>query len=273
MLRYARAGGHEEGTIEIDRATWLPRRWTFSAGAGKGGTLAFEGYKDFDGFKIPAQITETSSGGSQNTIRFETVGAAPTFIRSPYDPPPASAADVNFDRSAGASLAVEKAPTGHLLVHPRINGRDVGWFIFDTGAGNSVISSEAARELKLNRIGGVTALGIGGPVESPMYRLDSMKLGPLTLEKPVAIDLDLEFLTAPLGRPIAGVVGYDVISRCIFELDLAAPRFALHDPAASKPTVLHGGRCTCPTACPRSTRRSKTRRVSSASIPARRERC
>jgi hypothetical protein len=46
------------------------------------------------------------------------------------------------------------------------------------------------------------------------------------------IELDLRFLEAPLARPIAGVLGYEFISRCVTEIDLDAARIALHDPAS-----------------------------------------
>ena len=36
-----------------------------------------------------------------------------------------------------AELEVKLTYTGHLLVHPLIDGQDVGWFVFDTGAGGN----------------------------------------------------------------------------------------------------------------------------------------
>lgn len=72
------------------------------------------------------------------------------------EPPSRSAA------RADPALAVRRAPTGHLLVHPRINGKDAGAFIFDTGAGMCVVSAPHSAELGLRASGSLEALGIGG---------------------------------------------------------------------------------------------------------------
>src|SRR4029079_6780259 len=78
--------------------------------------------------------------GSHSSFTIAAAEPAPAFFRSPYEPRTAPA-PVAFDAAAPAALEVKKAPTGHLLVKPRIAGKDAGWFIFDSGAGNSVVNS------------------------------------------------------------------------------------------------------------------------------------
>jgi hypothetical protein len=45
-------------------------------------------------------------------------------------------------------------------------------------------------------------------------------------------ELDLSFLTGMFNRPIAGIVGYDVLARCVAEIDTVEGRVALYEPDA-----------------------------------------
>lgn len=155
---------------------------------------------------------------------------------APLEGPPAppgypAQGPARFDRDAAAELEVERAPTGHLLVQPRVDGRDAGWFIFDTGAGICVVSTPHVEALGLVPGGSLTATGVGTQ-QVDLLRAGTLVLGPLSLEDVPMIAVDLSFLREHLGREIAGVIGYGVLSRCVAEIDLSGPRVALHDPRA-----------------------------------------
>lgn len=145
----------------------------------------------------------------------------------PQEAPPAPPI---FDPAAPTELRVMKARTGHLLVRPEINGHDAGWFIFDTGAGISVVSTPHVPELELTDDGAIDAVGVGGAEKARLWRAGKLVLGPLTLQDHQLMSTDLSFLKQHLGEEIAGVIGHGLLSRCIAEMDLAAPRIALHDP-------------------------------------------
>lgn len=232
VLGFEHVEGFETGRIEIGRVDWLPRRWVFSSVASQSQTIVLDEYAPFGALTLPRKIAQTTAGGARGTLILEDFSPLPSGAS--FAPPRADRKDLAFDPAIPAALEVERAPTGHLLVRPLVAGREVGWFIFDTGAGSSVLDQTLARELEVARIGSVTAMGAGGAVESDLFRLPQVALGPMRLDQPVVIALDLAFLTAPLGRRISGIVGYDLISRCVVELDLEAGRIALHDPAAFK---------------------------------------
>jgi hypothetical protein len=144
----------------------------------------------------------------------------------------------SFDATIPDELAVERAPTGHLLVRPRINGQDAGWFIFDTGAGICVVSTGQEQKLGLKLAGEVEATGIGGSASTGVQRAELVSLGPLTLRDHPFMVTDLSFLTPYLGHEISGVLGFGVLSACVAEVRVGdgalAPRIALHDPAHFK---------------------------------------
>ncbi len=58
----------------------------------------------------------------------------------------------------------------------------------------------------------------------------TMTVGPVTIERPMVIMLDLAPIGAALGDEIGGVLGYDLLSRVVTEIDLEGATVALHDP-------------------------------------------
>ncbi len=60
---------------------------------------------------------------------------------------------------------------------------------------------------------------------------ERFQLGPLVMHAPIYGDLDLGFLQPAFGTRIAGIVGYDVLARCVAEIEPATSRIRIHDPA------------------------------------------
>src|SRR6185503_4630864 len=121
--------------------------------------------------------------------------------------------------------------SGHLLVEPLVEDESVGAFIFDTGAGGMTIDPKVADELGLAELGEVVAVGMAGRTTTSFRRGKRFELGPLVLSDPVFIELDLGFLEPIFGCKIAGIVGYDLLARCVAEIETHTPRIALFDPA------------------------------------------
>jgi hypothetical protein len=116
-------------------------------------------------------------------------------------------------------------------VHPSVDGQDLGWFIFDSGAGINCISSAVADELPEGPFGEVQARGVGGDVAAHFHRAETMELGPLTVNDPLFMSLDLAFLEPHFGVPVGGIIGFELLARSSVEFDLAQGTIALHDPA------------------------------------------
>ncbi len=130
-----------------------------------------------------------------------------------------------------AEIEAKRTKTGHLLVRPIVNGVQPGWFIFDTGAGICVVSTPHVSECKLTTAGKIEAQGVGGSDSKSLYNAATFELGPIVLHDEPILATDLSFLNEHLGEEIIGVVGYGFLNACVAELDIAAPRIAIHDPA------------------------------------------
>jgi len=142
-----------------------------------------------------------------------------------------SDANVTLVPSAPVALTVKRAKTGHLLVPAKINGRDVGWFIFDTGAGMSCVDKTLAATLQLPSAGAVTADGNAGSEATTLRRADSFEFGPVRLEKTLLTELDLAGIAKALGENIVGIIGYECFFAGIYEIDVTAPSISVHPTA------------------------------------------
>jgi hypothetical protein len=158
-------------------------------------------------------------------------GAAPTALDRPAylrlpDPPQ----DARFTAASG-EVPLHFAPTGHLLVDAAVDGRKLGSFVFDTGAGQAGLRTDYPEDLEPRRIGETMVLSIFGPATNPVLRTRHLAFGPLEVDDPLFVTMDLAPLEAYFGEPLGGFVGYGILRRAIVELDLQAPSLRVHDPA------------------------------------------
>jgi hypothetical protein len=231
VLSFEHAASLVTGTLELDLETNLPVRWEWTAN-GRENALALSGWTEVAGLQVPTAVVRTEGqAASEHCVTNEYRLEARALERLP-DPSPQLAMpdDWRIDPEASPALEVRRATTGHLLVHPLIDGEDLGWFIFDTGAGVNVISTHVLELLEAPTFGESTARGVGGEVEMTYVRPGPVELGPLTLTDPLFAAMDLEFLSAPLGVEIGGVLGYGTISRCIVEYSFGDSGIRLLDP-------------------------------------------
>ena len=225
-LELTLAGGLESAALALDAGTHLVRRLDL-------GDVVwhFEDYREPLGFPFPHRLRGVEEGGSEERLALASLERAPGLAPAELAPA-APPADLRFDPSAPALVEARRVATGHVLVHPLLSGKDVGWFILDTGAGALCLAPKIAADLDLLEVGTVTAAGVGGQVPAKLRRGGELKLGPATLLAPTFVELDLAFLEPYFGVPVAGILGYDFFARTVVAVDYATPRVEVHAPGA-----------------------------------------
>ncbi|HEX6886166.1 MAG TPA: pepsin/retropepsin-like aspartic protease family protein [Planctomycetota bacterium] len=215
-------------TLALDPTTSLPTELRYHDDSGERRWL-FEDWRAVGGRRLPHRWShdDGSTVDRYSVATFEPGPLEDGLYRSAF--PPAS--DVRFDPEADPELDVIRVASGHLLVEPWIEGEPVGMFIFDTGAGGMCIDPRVAEELGLEKLGEVLAVGIGGKTTTAFRRGGELQLGAVTWRDPVYVELDLAFLEPIFGRKVAGIIGYDLLARCVAEVETRKPYVALHDPA------------------------------------------
>ena len=156
--------------------------------------------------------------------------------RNPHPPPP----KVRFI-SGNNSLKIPFDLTGNLiLVQARFNDSKSLWFIVDTGATDSVIDSQLAKTLSLKAVGRTVGTGSAGTATAQIFKGNSLKLPNIEASNLTIYGLPIDFLSAPLGRKLSGVIGNDILKQLVFEIDYAAQTLNFYDPESYRYSVAGG---------------------------------
>lgn len=225
-----------EGTIsvelQIDPETALPREITWRPRK-EASRVVLEDYREVPGpagaFLFPHKIV-TTEAGMVVSIEVERVLQAPEHVGELCCPVTRRPADTKFDKNKPPDVELEYAPDRHLLVHPILDGRDVGWFMLDTGCGMDVIHNTTADALGMAKIGKLKGAGVGGMADVRFRKGKTLALGPVEIENPIFAGLDLSFLSQSYGRRIGGLLGHGFLSRVLVELDMKNEELRLYEP-------------------------------------------
>jgi hypothetical protein len=237
-LRFTLPKGKLAGVIKVDRRTWRVSEWAYSAGDGER-VVRLEGAAESKHGWYPARVISRGRSGDETRIDIDRVQLASAQGRKELERPVFRRGtlpdDVEFDAAAPPELEVKRTKSGHLLVRPRVNGQEVAWWLFDTGAGQNCIDTKVVEKLGLERFGKVPVNGIGGMVHSSFVRPKTLSVGPMTLRDPLMTEIDMSPIGAALGEDIGGIVGFNTIQRCVARVDMALAKVSLHDPSQPEP--------------------------------------
>jgi|GEM_PF-1486538 len=101
-------------------------------------------------------------------------------------------------------------------------------FVFDTGAGSTVVSSDLYERAKLRRRGSVKARdSTGAVVRRPITRIGELGVGGVQFSGVGALVADLEFIGHFLCTPVDGILGTNVMFPGIAQIDYASGRIEL----------------------------------------------
>lgn len=212
--------------VVVDRATWLPKQTSFVV---NGLDIVYE-IKDWtqsNGAKLPQHI-ETLEGGIKGWIKFDQFEPRTTadFVRPQWS----LSQDTVWEGEGSTVLDTKRTRTGHILVKPTVAGKDVGWFILDSGAGGMAMDETAVEELGAEKFGQINVGGVGGMLESSYVKVNDFKLGDMTIKSLNFVAIDLKMVSLVFGVKIGGIVGFEFFRRATTEIDLESGNVSIHDP-------------------------------------------
>lgn len=209
------SSGKEE-ILKIDPKTWLPTEASLPISSGQL-KIKLDVWKPAGATLVPTQVA-LSDGVVDDSITIQAVEKT-TVAPGDFQTPAWNPSDVQFDPAKPARIESKLAISGHMLVHPTVNGKDIGWFILDSGAEVMVIDQTAADEMKIDKIGLLPLTGVGGTVKASFRRVDDFTLGPATLRGILFTELDLKQIGTLLGIKLGGIVGADFMRRAVVTMD------------------------------------------------------
>lgn len=192
-------------------------------------TTFFSDYRPIGGKRIAHASRQTNGEVKYDAhIKVESVTFAADAPRTAFAPPPPPKRDFGFLRANSTTIPF-KLVNNHIYMEVRLNGRPYE-FLFDTG-GLNVITPSVARELGLKAEGAVQATGSGEKsADAAFTKVARTEVGDAFLDNQTFVVLALEAFKEVEGKPITGIIGYEVFKRFIVRLDYENSRVVLIEP-------------------------------------------
>lgn len=114
-----------------------------------------------------------------------------------------------------------------VLVPVLLNGKGPYQFALDTGAGQTVVSSEVARELALEQGEKKEALGAGGKVSVSLSRVNSIAVESAKVEDLAVVITDVSLLRLAVGGKLDGILGYNYFNNFKVTIDYPKGKLSL----------------------------------------------
>ena len=222
-------GGRVRAKLTLDGGTALPKRLAIAV-CGDEDVWEFEDWcRDSEGAAYARRtVLRGTNGGTQE---FYVTGATSGWSNEGweiFDKPNEKPRTVIVDAMASSNVPTVRASSSHVLVEPIINGKNVGPFILDTGASGLVVTPRAAKRLGLRAFGEVHVSGVSGRVPCQFRRGEDLKLGPLTLLRPVFMEMGLDGIVSGSKKPVAGIIGFDAFKNAILSVSAGGERVDLY---------------------------------------------
>ena len=223
-------GGRVTSVLTLDATTWRPKKLAVAV-CGAEDVWTFEDWKTSACGVVYAGTTTLygTNGGTQEFIAHGVAAGRGKEGQAVFKKPTTPSPTVAFDANVSSEIEVIRASSSHVLVEPTIDEKNAGPFILDTGASGLVVTPRAAKTLGLRAFGEVYVSGVSGRVPCRFQRGQVLKLGPLTLKRPVFMEMGLDGIVSGASKPIAGIIGFDVFKSAILSVSESGDRVNIYD--------------------------------------------
>lgn len=210
--------------------TGLKEKTILKDGDGEEHTL-YSDYRPVKGILRPfIRKIHVLPSGQKQEIRVLKYEVDTPIIARTFDPPQKDAADFVFTNGNSTENIPFEFIENHIYLAVTMNGKKGTW-VLDSGAAISVIDYDYAVEIGLKPEGRLRGQGVGNQVDItfvtiPAYSLPGILFQP---QKTGCIDLKNIF-SKYMGFKIAGILGYDFLSRFITRIDYAEKKLSFYHP-------------------------------------------
>lgn len=215
------------GRVYLDPAAWIPIKLTVLQDKTET-VVEVSDYRDVYGARLFSRFEGDRYLGGSETVP-ESVAVNPPGS-NPFSPP-RPADDTRFDPAVPKAVEA-RAVKGLLVVRPSINDKPGPWLLVSTGTAVTLLIRSTADQLGLARVA-FTAQG-----QAHLRPVERFMLGPATISGLKAGEIPdgaLDGYTSLTGVVAGGIIGADVLARCVMEGDWVAGTVSVHDPATYFP--------------------------------------
>jgi Aspartyl protease/PDZ domain len=222
--------GGSKTQMYIDAGNFMPHG-SFMKVQGIGVEVTYADWRIVNGVKMPFQTIQDMGNPllltTITTTGFEINEEIPDAV---LRPPTSAEKSYAFADGKVTAFMPFTLNIHHIYIKVFVNGQGPFMFLLDSGAGMSIIGKHLADQLQLEDAGSMPAVGVGGIDVGNFVRVDSISLGDITLFDMTSGSLDLSFFNSIAVEPMDGILGYDLFSRLIVEVDYENSRLGIYDP-------------------------------------------
>jgi hypothetical protein len=235
VLQITPAGSKVPFELWLDPATHLPARGHFVSGFTTQ-TLAFSDYRPANGLNVAYSIHIDSTDGNNSDIAITNVAFDPSGAEAALARPATRPTDFSIEGGKTSTTVPIQLGENHVYLDVMLNGKGPYHFVFDTG-GSNVVDGAVAKEIGALGTGSAQGSGVGSQTEGLSFaNVSKLQVGDAVLT-------DQIFAVAPMrmgfgvsaGRPIDGLIGWEVLARYITTFDYAGLKVTLAMPASVQP--------------------------------------
>ena len=107
----------------------------------------------------------------------------------------------------------------HIFIQLSINHSRQLDFVFDTGAGGTVINAETAVELNYASSKTTSVTGASGKTQTSIIKNKLVQFESIRLNKTDLLSVPLNHLERSMGKDIDGIIGYDILKKYVTKID------------------------------------------------------
>jgi len=195
-------------------------------------TTEYRDWRAIEGIQVPGRrIVSTADSGFMATETLDEIRFNPRLESTLFDRPKEGPFGVRFESDAYVARIPIDTRGAHIFFRGHLNDSSTVWLTLDTGAYANIIDEEYARALGVPLLGQGRLFGANGSTESARVRGLSIALPGVRMENQSFTTTPLQFMSPPTGLDVKAILGYDVFTRFIVEIDYAGGEMRLHDPA------------------------------------------
>jgi len=231
----AKAIDGKDTKIFLDQKTHLVLRTEFEGNDQEQGTSCLKGYEYFNyktvsGTKQPGRVVEYSDQKKVSDVTIKTFDTSVKLTEDIFSMPEGS-------RIARLQQGPVEVPfiysNNQVLVKVKVNGVKDLLFLLDTGATQTILDSQRARELSLVNPAASKNISIttgSGFIKMHTVKLESLQLGEIKLEQVAIATAKLQSLAAISDMEPAGLLGANILKRFFITIDYDRQIVRFSDP-------------------------------------------
>jgi hypothetical protein len=217
----------------FDRTTHLPARAFFVNGFTTA-TSIFSDYRKADGLNVPYATHTDSSDGNNSDAMITRVTLDPPDAETALARPQTQPTDFSMlDGKTSTSIPVALSEN-HVYLDVMLNGKGPYHFIFDTGGAN-IVDPAVAKEIGAFGRGSLAGSGVGSATENFSFaNVAKMQVGDAVLTNQLfGVAPTRQGFGVSAGRPVDGLIGWEVLARYVTTFDYADKTVTLSLPGTA----------------------------------------